>query len=90
MARKNGSTAKSNNDMINQDDNNEVLKPSVVETIQTQPAPAEIVLPRGHVLIAELDANGNEIPGSEFHIHEKGYEHYYTDETKFKLKKKAQ
>ena len=65
------------------------LQPSSVEQIQSQPAPAEIEIPRGHVLVAELDANGEE-SGILFTVAERGFNRLYSDETKFKLKKKAQ
>lgn len=42
----------------------------------------------GMLTVVALDNNGNE-KGNEFNIPEKEYIKYYSDETKFKIKKKA-
>ncbi|RYD50664.1 MAG: hypothetical protein EOP52_13465 [Sphingobacteriales bacterium] len=69
--------------------------PSVSEPVITDSAPLapsgieaeETPIPPGHVLLAALDKDGNET--STFTVSEKGWKRTYSDETKFRFKKKA-
>ena len=66
-----------------------VIEPvSIATTDVPQSQPIEIVVPAGHVLLVALDAEGNEKAGSEFFYAEKSYKKFYSDETKFRVKKK--
>lgn len=64
------------------------LQPTSVEKVTNAPVQEVITLPRGHVLLAELDSKGNEV--NVFTVHERGWKQHYSDESKFRLKKKAQ
>lgn len=69
------------------------LAPTIVETVETSvPAAVDTSLerpvPKGHVVVAELDKDGNEIPGSEFTVLESGFIKRYSDPKQFILKKK--
>lgn len=62
----------------------EILQPVTVEVVQSAP---EKTIPQGHVLLAALDADGNEV--HDFTVTERGWKKTYADETKFRFKKKA-
>ena len=67
----------------------EVLHPvEIVATDSGKAQHADIEIPKGHVLIVGLDANGEEIAGSAFFYPERTYPRFYGDETKFLIKKK--
>jgi len=73
------------------DEQPETLRPTSVELLpQTKLAEDEKAIPAGHVLLVVLKPDGTEKAGSEFTIGLKGYKRFYSNETKFKLKKKAQ
>lgn len=42
----------------------------------------------GEYHLVELDANGNEVPNSDFSVHPRTYERVYERNVKFKVKKK--
>jgi len=73
-------------------------KPQVIEAVKLSPSKStptnlhkEIeggFQPKnGHYHVISLDANGNEIEGSDFSIAPKGFKRFYSDQTKFKVKK---
>jgi hypothetical protein len=68
----------------------ETLQPVSI-TIAQSPKTQSIVIevPAGHVLIVALHADGTEKEGSGFFYPEKSYQRFYGDETKFRIKKKA-
>jgi hypothetical protein len=79
--------------MINEETNlewdDDVLQPAEVAATDSGKAQhAGIEIPIGHVLIVALDANGAEIPGSEFFYPERTYPRFYSDDTRFLIKKK--
>lgn len=49
----------------------------------------EVDVPDGHVLIVALDANGQEKPDSSFFYPEKSYQRFFSDTSKFAVKKKG-
>jgi len=68
----------------------DVLQPVSVTTAQVpQTQLPEIEVPAGHVLVVALLPDGSEREGSEFFYPEKSYQRFYGDETKFRIKKKA-
>jgi len=56
---------------------------------ETDKVPIDDSIPKGHVLLAEVDKDGKEIPNSEFHVLERAYKKRYSDTKKYILKKKA-
>jgi len=66
-----------------------VIEPVSITQADVPAAKAvEVEVPQGHVLLVAVDAEGNDIPGSDFFYAEKSYKRYYGDETKFRVKKK--
>lgn len=65
----------------------EVLDPVSVETTTDQHS---ISVPPGHVYILALNEDGTEKKGSGFFYPEKTYRRFYSDETKYTVKKKVQ
>jgi hypothetical protein len=63
---------------------------SISETSSPKAQLPEVEIPAGHVLIVALDTNGEEITGSGFFYPEKTYKRFYSNETKFSVKKKVQ
>jgi hypothetical protein len=63
---------------------------SISETTSPKAQLPEVEIPAGHVLIVALDANGEEVAGSGFFYPEKTYKRFYSNETKFSVKKKVQ
>lgn len=71
-------------------DENKVLQP----VVQSEPRivggltyDAGFTPKPGEYHLVELDANGNEVPNSDFSVHPRTYERAYKDNTKFKVKK---
>lgn len=68
----------------------ETLEPLMVTASESEKAQAyEIDVPQGHVLIIAIDAEGQDMPGTEFFYPEKSYQRFYGDETKYRVKKKV-
>ncbi|RYE25459.1 MAG: hypothetical protein EOP51_04030 [Sphingobacteriales bacterium] len=66
-----------------------VIEPvSITQTDTAAARVTEIEVPAGHVLLVAIDANGNDVAGSDFFYAEKSYKRFYGDETKFRVKKK--
>lgn len=71
-------------------DTNTTVEPRTVTKVdipKVQPE-ASVQVPPGHVWIVDVDENGNEV-GKGFFYPEKSYKRFYSDETKFRVKKKA-
>lgn len=66
-----------------------ILMPESSYPVSMDKVSTDDYLPRGHVLMAEVDKDGKEIPNTDFVVLERGYKKRYTDTTKFILKKKA-
>lgn len=83
---------------MKRDKNIEKETPQVIEAIKLSPSKTTLTNlhkeqvssfePKpGHYHMMSKDANGNEIPGSDFSIAPKGYKRFYSDENKFIVKK---
>lgn len=78
------------NENLQEQQQEETLQPVSITIIQSPKAQQpEIEVPAGHVLVVALHADGTEKEGSDFFYPEKSYQHFYGDETKFRIKKKA-
>jgi hypothetical protein len=67
-----------------------VITPVEVTTTESPKAQqTEIEVPAGHVLITALHPDGTEKENSAFFYPERSYKRFYGDETKFRVKKKA-
>lgn len=68
-----------------------VLEPVLVtQTESIKAKETTLDIPQGHVLIVGLNEDGSEKQGSAFFYPERSYKRIYGDETKYKVKKKAQ
>ncbi len=68
----------------------QVAVPKKIEPTQAHSSVFDSEIPDdGNVWLVGIDANGNEIPNTLFSISPKGYERFYSDETKFLVKKKV-
>lgn len=78
------------------------MEPPVVESNEVVISPVEITttdspkaqqpdieIPAGHVLVVALHEDGTDKEGSDFFYPEKSYSRFYSDEKKFRIKKKA-
>lgn len=69
----------------------EMLQPVSVEETDAPPVKEALVnVPPGHVYIVALNADGTEKEHSGFFYPEKSYKRFYSDETKYSVKKKVQ
>ena len=72
--------------------NDKPLQPEEITPIDMPENPRnEIVrdIPKGYVVVVEIDSEGNEKEGTEFMVLESGYYKRYNDPKRFKLKKKV-
>ncbi len=68
----------------------DILEPILVIAADVPQAKPEIEVPGGYVLLVALNEDGTDKEGSEFFYPEKSYKRYYSDEAKYRLKKKLQ
>jgi hypothetical protein len=68
----------------------DILEPIMVIATDSPIAKPELEVPPGYVLLVALNEDGTDKEGSEFFYPEKSYKRYYSDETKYRLKKKLQ
>jgi len=66
----------------------DILQPIQVITAEVPQAQPEIEVPPGYVLLVALNEDGTDIPNSEFFYPEKSYKRFYSNEQKYRVKKK--
>lgn len=68
----------------------DILEPIMVIATDAPQAKPEIEVPADYVLLVALNEDGTDKEGSEFFYPEKSYKRFYSDESKYRLKKKLQ